>query len=204
MPDEELALLIRARSNRNREKVIMGIGTEDGKPPALPFGKHKGSLLPDVPPSYLQWLLRECKLSSGLRTAVADELTRRGLPVPPTPPPAPSPACPRCGRVGLTYSWMQDRLCRPRIRQSCARCSKSLGFAPQVPPFTTLADAAASPTAILDVVTRCEEVGIALKSDGKMADFASREDWLKAEPDLRALVGQCRATLGQMLGKRRK
>ena len=39
----------------------------------LPFGKHKGVPLPDVPLSYLQWLLREVKLSYGLRAAVADQ-----------------------------------------------------------------------------------------------------------------------------------
>jgi hypothetical protein len=43
---------------------------------ALPFGKHRGAPLADVPTSYLQWLLREAKLCSGLRLAVADELRR--------------------------------------------------------------------------------------------------------------------------------
>jgi uncharacterized protein (DUF3820 family) len=37
----------------------------------LPFGKHAGCPLPDVPTDYLQWVIRECKLSSGLRGAVA-------------------------------------------------------------------------------------------------------------------------------------
>lgn len=27
----------------------------------MPFGKHKGSSFMDVPPSYLEWMLREMK-----------------------------------------------------------------------------------------------------------------------------------------------
>jgi hypothetical protein len=53
-------------------------------PTPLPFGKHKGRPLAEVPASYLSWLLAEVKLSSGLRCAVAAELTRRG---PYSPPP---------------------------------------------------------------------------------------------------------------------
>jgi uncharacterized protein (DUF3820 family) len=33
-------------------------------PPSIPFGRHKGKPLDTVPASYLDWLLRECKLSS--------------------------------------------------------------------------------------------------------------------------------------------
>jgi hypothetical protein len=43
----------------------------------LPFGKHKGRPLGDVPGDYLRWMLRECKLSSGLRAAVGAELATR-------------------------------------------------------------------------------------------------------------------------------
>jgi hypothetical protein len=167
----------------------------------LPFGKHQGQPLPEIPPGYLQWLLRECKLSSGLRSAVADELVRRGLPAPP-PPPTPEPACHWCGFDGeMNYGWMQDRLGRRQIRRTCGSCDRRLGFAPQEPPYTNMADAAASPTAVLDVLTRCEELRIGLRSDGKVADFATREDYLRAEPDLRNLVAQCRADLGRMLVK---
>jgi hypothetical protein len=51
----------------------------------LPFGKHKGKALGEVPGGYLAWLASACKLSAGLRDAVAAELCARGLPVPPTP-----------------------------------------------------------------------------------------------------------------------
>jgi hypothetical protein len=45
----------------------------------FPFGKHKDEPLANVPASYLLWSLRDCKLSSGLRAAVAGELQRRGF-----------------------------------------------------------------------------------------------------------------------------
>ena len=76
-----------------------------------------------------------------------------------------------------------------------------MGFAPHQPPYTTLADAAASPTAVLDVLQECEALGIHLKSDGVVASFATDEDYRRAGPALRDLVAQCRATLGRLLGK---
>jgi uncharacterized protein (DUF3820 family) len=39
----------------------------------MPFGKHKGELLGDVPTDYLGWLLRECDLEPYLRAAVEAE-----------------------------------------------------------------------------------------------------------------------------------
>lgn len=107
----------------------------------LPFGAHKGRPLPDVPADYLRWALAECKLSSGLYAAVAAELARRGLPVPPPPPPKPPPACACCGPAGkVRYRWSADRLGRPHIRAECRRCRRFLGLAPQVEPYTQLAD----------------------------------------------------------------
>jgi hypothetical protein len=53
----------------------------------LPFGRHKNQPLSEVPESYLRWCIETCKLSSGLRSAVAAELTSRGIEVPPAPPP---------------------------------------------------------------------------------------------------------------------
>jgi hypothetical protein len=49
----------------------------------MPFGKHKGTPLVDVPTGYLQWVLRNCTdLHPGLRTALARELARRLEPGP--------------------------------------------------------------------------------------------------------------------------
>jgi hypothetical protein len=58
----------------------------------MPFGRHKGTPLADVPESYLGWPLPGCKLSSGLRAAVAAELERRGV----RPPAAAVKAEPDC------------------------------------------------------------------------------------------------------------
>ena len=51
--------------------------------PTMPFGKHKGKKLTEVPKGYARWCLETCTLSPSLRSqlrAVAD-----GKPVPPTP-----------------------------------------------------------------------------------------------------------------------
>jgi hypothetical protein len=128
---------------------------------------------------------------------VAAELARRGLAAPDPPP----PPCPRCGSKGRDYHWYQDRLGRRQIRRTCGRCGKPLGFAPQAEPFVGLADAAACPTAVLDVLAQCEESGIRLRSDGEVADFATRADYLRAGPALRNKLAQCRSLLGRLLGK---
>jgi uncharacterized protein (DUF3820 family) len=46
---------------------------------SLPFGKYKGQPLAAVPSGYLHWVLETCKLSSGLRAAIAAELETRGI-----------------------------------------------------------------------------------------------------------------------------
>ena len=40
--------------------------------PEMPFGKHKGKRLYDVPRRYLRWLLREADLQSDLRRAIEE------------------------------------------------------------------------------------------------------------------------------------
>ena len=40
----------------------------------MPFGKHVGKPLEDVPSSYLAWLLRTCDLDDDLRRAVRNEM----------------------------------------------------------------------------------------------------------------------------------
>jgi hypothetical protein len=93
----------------------------------LPFGKHRGQPLPDVPTAYLDWALREVKLSANLRAAVAAELQRRGV-RPPAAAVKPEPVC--CG-AGLSYTWGRDSLGRPVIRRTCSRCKRPLGLAAQ-------------------------------------------------------------------------
>jgi len=43
----------------------------------MPFGKHKGKSLTDIPIDYLVWLVNECDLKESLRVAVEKELRRR-------------------------------------------------------------------------------------------------------------------------------
>jgi hypothetical protein len=167
----------------------------------MPFGKHRGRPLSEIPDGYLQWLLREvAKLSAGLRAAAVAELTRRGRPVPDAPPPPPrDPRCWRCGSQRLRPGWMQVAGGGQRIKLTCADCGRSGGFAPHTPEYVAQADAGASPTAVLDVLTECEEQGITLASNGETGGFASYADWQRASPELRAKVAQCRVSLGRMM-----
>jgi hypothetical protein len=44
----------------------------------MPFGRHRGQLIADIPSRYLRWLLRECDLEPILYAAVMRELSGRG------------------------------------------------------------------------------------------------------------------------------
>jgi hypothetical protein len=59
----------------------------------MPWGKHRGKPLLEVPISYLAWVLEACTLTRGLRQAIAADVVRRlNLPQPePPPPPGPLP-----------------------------------------------------------------------------------------------------------------
>jgi hypothetical protein len=160
----------------------------------LPFGKHKG-----VPTDYLRWVIDACKLSSGLRAAVANELTKRGIDVPAPPPPRPIRPCPRCGGVGSFVFWQEDRAGRRRISARCKQCHRHLTFPPCVEPYLSMANAAASQTPILDALVRLEELGVEVHSDGQRA-WIEYEDWNKVPADLHAIVRQCSHQLARMLG----
>ena len=48
------------------------------KPPlTMPFGKHKGRLMSDVPDSYLAWFLAQPNLKNSLRRFLTKEVDRR-------------------------------------------------------------------------------------------------------------------------------
>jgi hypothetical protein len=167
----------------------------------LPFGKHKNEPLSAVPSSYLDWMLRTVKLSSGLTQALADELQRRGVAPPPPPSPRPEPACRRCGCSRLLYQKCEDAIGRPWIRRACSSCGQHCGHAP--PTEANLARAVSSPTAALDVLTLADQEGVALCSDGRCADFRTHADWRRASPKLRDLLLECKATLGRLMGDTR-
>lgn len=167
----------------------------------LPFGKHKGQDLPAIPTDYLRWCLSACKLSSGLRQAVAGELHRRGVEAP-GPPPRPAPQCGRCPGAGYLALWQEDRVGGRRIRAECGQCRRYLEFLPQVEPYLSQADAAASEAPILDALTRLEEAGVDLASDGH-AVWLRGDDWRKVEPDVMALVRQQSHLLAGLVGDNR-
>jgi hypothetical protein len=171
----------------------------------LPFGRHRSAPLGEVPTSYLAWLVRTVRLSSGVRAAVAAELARRGIDAPPPAPPAarPVPPCARCGAAGYSCGWQQTRDGRRQIHAACTRCGRWLGFLPQVEPHTGQADAAASAAPILDALTRLEALGVELAGDGRAVWFAG-DDWRRVPADLQAVVRQCRHTLAGMLGDTRR
>jgi hypothetical protein len=170
----------------------------------LPFGKHKGRPLPEIPSDYLTWLAKTCRLSSGLRAAVGVELARRGLEAPPIPAVRPSvPPCPRCGDAGFVARWQEDVRGNRRVRAECRRCRKWMTFLPSLPPWTGEADAAASATPSLDALTRLDELGIELESDGLTA-WVPWPDARRVPAELLAVVRQCARQLGRMIGKTRK
>jgi hypothetical protein len=166
---------------------------------ALPFGRHKGVPLPDVPASYLQWALRECQLSAGLRAALAAELARRSIEAPPMPPPAPPRTCRRCPGTRVLALWQETRDGGRRIRGECSRCRCFVAFLPEVEPYLSEANRRASAAPILDALTGLEALGVDLESDGSSVWFA-RDGWRRVPPDLRAVVGQCNHRLAVLLG----
>jgi hypothetical protein len=103
--------------------------------------------------------------------------------------------CPRCGGP-VGYAWQQIRDSRRQVRASCQRCAGFCGYAPQREPFTTEADAAASPTATLDALVLAEQEGVEQVSDGHTVHCSP---WGKVSPELEALVRQRRRLVAALL-----
>jgi hypothetical protein len=166
---------------------------------SLPFGKHKGQPLPAVPSGYLQWALATCKLSSGLRAAVAVELARRGLEAPPIPESALLPVCRDCGAVGIVGRWQEDCRGEKRIRGECLRCCGFLCWLPMQQPWIGQADAA-SKTPVLDVLTRLDDLGVELESDGNTVSIPWPH-WRRVPEDVKGIIRQCNNQLARLIGK---
>jgi hypothetical protein len=71
-------------------------------PHLLPFGKDKWKPLGEAPSDYLLWMLTECKVSSGLRHAIGDELRRHNVGAPAPPPLRHPPHCTHCPSDGFS------------------------------------------------------------------------------------------------------
>lgn len=167
---------------------------------AMPFGKHRGKPLGEIPDGYLLWLLREAKLSSGLRLAVGNELRRRSVEAPPPPPPRRPPSCGYCGEVDFAVGWMEDSRGNRRIRATCKGCRRCRCFLPLIEPWVSAANANASPTAILDALTALDDLGVDLQGDGKKVWFAG-DDYRRVPASLQAVVRQCSHQLASMIGR---
>ena len=74
-------------------------------------------------------------------------------------------------------------------------------YPPSVPPYTTMADAALSETALLDVLTQLEDLGFEPRSDGKTVWIDRPE---AVSPGLLALMRQCSHQLARLLGNNLK
>jgi hypothetical protein len=148
--------------------------------------------------------LRTCKLSSGLRVAVRTELLSRpaGPRDLPPEPASPPPKCDRCHSRDIALSWQQLANGAKRIRAECRHCHGFIKFMPETPENVAAADAAASPTALLDVLTRLEEAGVNLDSDGRRV-WVRWEDGQRLPSDLRTLIHQCSHSLAKLLGDTR-
>ena len=107
----------------------------------MPFGKHEGKPLGEVPSDYLCWAVRECdSLSGGMRLSIAEELRRRGV-EPPQRRPKQEPKCADHEADGFTCRWQTDSLGRRHIKAECAACGRHLGFLPiDVPDYREMAD----------------------------------------------------------------
>jgi hypothetical protein len=129
---------------------------------------------------------------------VAAELAGRGVEVPDKPPPREVAPCREHPAAGVRYRWQEDRAGRRHIRAECASCHRFLTFPPLRPPYTTMADAAATATPILDALTGLEDAGAQLHSDGRGVWIGA--GYKNVPPKVRDAVAQAKHQLATMIG----
>jgi hypothetical protein len=129
----------------------------------LPVGKHQRKPLSEVPVDYLRWYLDTCRVSSGLRAAIKQELVRRGADPAslPADPPRRLVACQRCGSREVRVSW-QERRGDALLRGDCARCGHFVGWQPLTDENVAAADRTKGRTGLLDVLTRADAEAVSL------------------------------------------
>jgi uncharacterized protein (DUF3820 family) len=103
----------------------------------LPFGRHEGQPLADVPTRYLLWFYTTCSPSAGLRQAIYDVLQARGdCPDGLQPPPPPAPlVCPRCNSAFVRVTWQERQDGTRILRADCTFCGGFIRFLPLLPEF---------------------------------------------------------------------
>jgi hypothetical protein len=131
----------------------------------LPYGKHKGRPLLQVPIWYLRWVLKTWKLSSGLRAAVREAL---GLPAEPSPPP---PRCQRCRNDQLRLTWHEQAGGVRQVRADCLPCRRFVSFVPLTPENVARADAAQPLAPLLDAMLQADAEGIVLVRRGDRVEL---------------------------------
>jgi hypothetical protein len=131
---------------------------------------------------------------------VAGELQARGIQVP-DPPPRPEPRCTDHPTAGYRALWGEDSLGRKFIRSECRQCRQAMGHLPLREPYTSMADANASPAPVLDALVGAEAAGVEICSDGRTAWLS---DYQKAPPAVRDAVRQAKHTLAGMIGDDRQ
>jgi hypothetical protein len=102
----------------------------------------------------------------------------------------------------MVLTWQQVANGQKRIRAECRNCRGFVKFMPETPENVVTADASASPTALLDVLTRLDDFRVNLESDGRRV-WLRWEDMRRVPADLNALVRQCSHSLAGMLGDTR-
>jgi hypothetical protein len=145
----------------------------------------------------LLWIVKIPRLSSGLRTAIAIELTSRGYQV--EVPQYRPPQCRLHPNAELRCTFREDSLQRRFIRGECSICHRHVATLPNIEPYLRQAEANSSPTALLDVLISLDETGNTLASHGRT---------VQVDGDLtqqqRGLLRQCGPSLARMIGRGRR
>jgi hypothetical protein len=108
--------------------------------------------------------------------------------------------CPRCGPAPVAVGWLESRDGGRRLRADCKGCGRFLCWLPRTAELEAHADTAGSPTDLLDVMTRLEDLGITLRSDGRAVWF-DYPGCRRVGAELAALVRSCSHRLARLIGR---
>jgi hypothetical protein len=77
----------------------------------MPFGKHKGALISNVPLSYLVWVIESCNPDQWLRVEILNSVADR-LKLPKRRKQQKTPSCDRCDILLEEWGWVYSKLAR--------------------------------------------------------------------------------------------